>query len=220
MPFQDGNWSLMAFPDICLWRQSLHRLIFCILFHADDWILLHYEKGLDKPLTHVKTDCGLGFFRQRDSFRNDHNLWDTQEHPVCCHNDSEMHDHGADSLFPSSVSACLHFQNQLLPAISCLRKSPQTLSVGFALFPLYFHFSPIRNEAVAASFVGHSTSLTPSLAAPTFRFSSAASEWFLVSAPQMCSSFLTPGTTVPTSTTTVWIIFSNAASEHHVALFT
>lgn len=51
----------MAFPDTCLWRQSLHRHIFCILFHSDDWILLHYEKGLDKPLTHVKTDCGLDF---------------------------------------------------------------------------------------------------------------------------------------------------------------
>lgn len=51
----------MAFPDPCLWRQGLHRHIFCVSLHANDWILLHSEKGLDKPLTHVKTDCGLGF---------------------------------------------------------------------------------------------------------------------------------------------------------------
>lgn len=63
--------------------------------------------------------------------------------------------------------------------------------------------SPIRNEAVAASFVDQSMCLTMFFASPGFHFSSAASAWFLVSAPQICSSFLNPGTTVSTSTTTV-----------------
>lgn len=131
---------------------------------------------------------------------NENNLQDIQEHPVCCHNDSKMHNYGAGSIFPSSVCACLHFKTNYSLQFH-LSESP--LPVGFALSPLYFYFSPIRNEAVAASFVEQSMCLTRSLDSPTLHFSSAASEWVLGSAPQICSSFLTPGTTVSTSTTTV-----------------
>lgn len=107
MALHNENWSLMAFPDI--WRQSLHRHIFCVLFHANVWILLQYDKGLDKPLTHIKTDSGLG------SSYSVPDLWtrrrDTQEHSACCQNESKMSKQGADSPFPSTLSACLHFKD-------------------------------------------------------------------------------------------------------------
>lgn len=58
MTFHNENWSLMAFPDT--WRQSLNRHITFVLFHAAVWILLHYDKGLEKSLTHIKTVSGVG----------------------------------------------------------------------------------------------------------------------------------------------------------------
>jgi len=92
---------------------------------------------------------------------------------------------------PASVLVCFKTNYSLQ-----FHLSENPLHVGFALSPLYSHFSPIRHKAVAASFVEQSMCLTMSLATPTLRFSSAASEWVLGSAPQICSSFLILGTTL------------------------
>lgn len=215
MPFQDGNWSLMAFPDRCLWRQSLHRHIFCILVHADDWILLHYEKGLDKPLTHVKMDCGLGFLGSgpalwtRITSRTSRSILSAATMIAKCITTVLAAFSPPVSVLVSTSKPTIpcNFISQKVPfllALHCLPFISTSLPSEMRLLQLVLWSSP----CVSLGPLIVQLSISPLLHLSGF--------W-----DQLLKSALhfSPQALQYPPAQLLWIIFSNAALEHHIALF-
>ena len=79
---------------------------------------------------------------------NEKNLWNMQEHPVCCHNDSELH----DSLFPTSVCACFSFKPNYSLQFHLSESSHELLLLALHCLP--FISTSLHQKCSCDSWVG------------------------------------------------------------------
>lgn len=131
-------------------------------------------RGIYKPLTHVKTDCGLGFLGRMPASGMRRTSGTCRSILSTATMTAKRITTGLTAFSPPvSVlvsNYSLQFHSWKVPSDpSCY---PCTVS---PLFPLLSN----RNEAVADSFVEQSACLTMFLVIPTLCFSFAASEWVL-----------------------------------------
>lgn len=194
-----------------------HTDIFSVLLvHANDMILLHYEKGLDKPLNHVKAGCGLAFLGSVPALRT--RASGTYTSMSSAASDSKMHNHGPDNHFSYNICAFLHFKTSYSLQFHISQCPHRPFLLALSCLPFISTFFPSETRLLPPV-LGSSprVSLCPLLFQQSISTPLHASGFW----DQLLKSALhfSPQALQYPSAQLLWIILSNAALEHRLALF-
>lgn len=145
---------------------------------------------------------------------NEENLWNMQEHPVCCHNDSELH----DSLFPTSVCARFSFKSSYSLQFHLSESSHKLLLLSLCCLPfistsLPSNMSPLQVGLWSSPCVSPCHFLLQLSIFPLLHLSG---HWYQVLKSAL--NFSPQAHQYPPARL-LWIIFSNSVLEHHIVLF-